>query len=133
MATQTTQSSKLNRPNFLRNVLIANIAFSTTFGVVFTFLSGAIATFAGVAWESYFQLLGIGLFGFAGFVFYTMRTLNPRLIWIVFALDIIWVISSYALLLLGLLPITDAAKWAFAFIADAVLVFGILEYIGLRR
>lgn len=129
----TTSTLSLNRPIFLRNVLIANVLFSITSGFIFAFLPHLIADFAGVDWIPYFQILGVSLFGFAGFVFYTARTLNPRFIWIVFALDAAWVLGSYLLLLIGVLPITDAAKWAFAFIADAVLIFAILEYVGLRR
>lgn len=129
----TTQATSLNRPAFMRNVLIANVVFSTTFGVLFTLAAGAIVDFTGVPWGLYYRALGIGLLAFAGFVFYTMRTLEPRLIWTVFVLDVAWVVGSYVLLVLNVLPITTAAKWAFAVIADAVLVFALLEWWGMRR
>ncbi|MEL7235229.1 MAG: hypothetical protein AAGK74_12075 [Chloroflexota bacterium] len=101
MATQT-----LPRPTFMRHVLTANVVFSVTFGVLFTFAAGMIADFAGAAWQPYYQALGIGLFAFAGFVFYTRQTLTPRFIWTVFALDVAWVVGSYVLLAFNLLPIT---------------------------
>ncbi|MEM6282921.1 MAG: hypothetical protein AAF787_12055 [Chloroflexota bacterium] len=123
----------LPRPAFMRHVLAANVAFSVTFAVLFTFVAGAVANFTDVAWQPYYRALGVGLFAFGAFVFYTRQTLNPRLIWTVFALDVAWVVGSYVLLVLNLLPVTTAAKWAFAGIADAVLVFAILEWWGMRR
>lgn len=133
--TEVTTTATQAKPQtaLIRNVLLANDLFSTAFGLLFLFGAGWVADFAGVAWEPYFRVLGIGLLLFAGFVFYTSRTLNRRLIWTVFALDVAWVVGSVLLLAFDLLPITVAAKWAFVFIADAVLVLVVLEYWGLRR
>lgn len=129
----TTGVQTSSRANFLRNVLIANDLFCTAFGLLFIFGAGAVADFAGVSWAPYFRLLGFGLLVFAGFVFYTAYTGNRRLARVIFWLDVAWVVGSYALLVLNVLPITNEAKWAFAFIGDAVLVFAILEYWALRQ
>jgi len=131
MTTQTLTT--FDRPNFIRAVLLANIAFCVTCAVIFTFFSGAVVTFTDAAWGPYYIALGVSLLAFGGFVAYTRHTLNRRLVWIVFALDAAWVVGSFALLAFNLLPITSGAKWAFAFIADAVLVFAVLEWWGLRR
>ncbi len=129
----TTQTLLFDRPNFMRAVLLANIAFCVTCAIIFTFFSGAVVQFTGAAWGPYYIALGVSLFAFGGFVAYTRHTLHRRLIWIVFALDTAWVVGSFALLGFNLLPITSGAKWAFALIADAVLVFAVLEWWGLRR
>ncbi|NDJ77735.1 MAG: hypothetical protein GYB65_15895 [Chloroflexi bacterium] len=127
-----TESQTLGKPAALRNILYANIAFCMTFVALFVFAAGPIADFADVAWEPYLRLLGIGLAGFAGYVFYAARTLERRLVWVVFALDVAWVVGSYVLLALDALPITTEAQWALAVIADAVLLFAVLEYWALR-
>ena len=123
----------LPRPALMRNILLANIAFCLTFAALFTFGASAVADFADVDWEIPIRLLGVDLFIFAGFVFYAMRTMNRRLIWAVFALDMAWVIGSCVLLAFDLLPVSTAAKWDIAFIADAVLGFALLELWALRR
>ena len=48
-------------------------------------------------------------------------------------LNFSWAALSYLGLLLGWFEVNTAGKWAIALVADAVFVFGILEFIGLRR
>lgn len=128
-----TQTLTFNRPQYMRQVLLANIGFCVTFAAIFTFAPGAVVSFTGAAWGPYYVALGVAVFAFAGFVAYTRHTLNRRLVWVVFALDMAWVVGSYVLLAFNVLPITLAAKWAFAILADAVLVLAVLEWWGLRR
>jgi len=47
--------------------------------------------------------------------------------------DLAWVLGSAVLVFANLVPFTTAGKWAIAIIADVVLVFAILQYVGLRR
>ncbi len=48
-------------------------------------------------------------------------------------LNLLFVAGVYAGLLLNLFPVSTAGKWAFAFVAEVVLIFAILEFVGLRR
>ena len=48
-------------------------------------------------------------------------------------LNIIWVIVSYAGLIFGWFSVNLAGKWAIALIAEAVMIFAIIEFIALRR
>jgi hypothetical protein len=47
--------------------------------------------------------------------------------------DLAWVVGSAVLIFANLVPFTTAGKWTIAIIADVVLVFAILQYVGLRR
>jgi hypothetical protein len=52
---------------------------------------------------------------------------------IIFALDILWVVGSILLLIADPLTLSNEGKWIVLILADAVGVFAVLEYFGLRR
>jgi hypothetical protein len=47
--------------------------------------------------------------------------------------DLAWVIASAGLIFANLVDFTTAGKWAIAILADVVLVFAIVQFVGLRR
>jgi hypothetical protein len=47
--------------------------------------------------------------------------------------DLVWVLGSAILIFTSLVPFTTAGKWAIAIVADIVLVFAVLQFVGLRR
>ena len=58
---------------------------------------------------------------------------DPRIVWAVIIVDLLWVADSAALLVTGWLPLTVAGQWIIAIVADVVLLFAIWQYFGLRR
>ena len=75
-----------------------------------------------------FMAYGLMLLYFAG------RGSNSRRIGqIAIVLNLLFVAGVYAGLLLNLFPVSTTGKWVFALVAEVVLIFAVLEYIGLRR
>ena len=118
---------------FLRRSLLANAAFSAVSGLVFIFAAGSIADRTGL--DDPLTLIIVGIF----LVFYAVglavNALRPIVNLIearvAIALDIVWVISSAVLIIIGFLNMTG--NWAAGILADLVLVFAICQFIGLRR
>ena len=138
MTTQVTTNTDVRdnpRSTFLTKVLRID--------GVFALLSGFILVIGGQAIADLFELdsslfmvvdgivfmaYGIMLLYFAG------RDSDSRAIGkVAIVLNMLFVVGIYAGLLLNLFPINTAGKWAFALVAEVVLIFAILEYVGLRR
>ncbi|MFQ5695930.1 MAG: hypothetical protein ACE5HB_08070, partial [Terriglobia bacterium] len=54
-------------------------------------------------------------------------------VWLIIALDVLWVAGSFGLLASPPPEMTTGGKWAIGMVADVVGVFAILQFIGLRR
>ena len=119
----------------LRGALRANAAFSGLSAIVLVGSSGAAASFLGAAEPVEMLSLGVQLGVFAVFLAWlSRRPAIPR--WpviVVIALDLLWVVSSAALLLSPPDPLTVGGRWAIGLVAGAVLVFADLQFFGLRR
>ncbi|NNL67935.1 MAG: hypothetical protein HKP30_16925 [Myxococcales bacterium] len=124
----------MNDPQrLLRNSLRANGAFSTLSGLAFTFGSGALASAFGLPDPRILFAVGLGLLGFAGcLAFVSSRPEIPtgtalQIVWA----DLAWVVGTVPLVALG--PLNGTGTIAALAIADVVLVFAILQYLGVRR
>ena len=121
--------------NLLRNALRGNALFSGLSGTVSLFAAQSLATFTGIQEPLIFVILGIVLILFAvDLVWIASReTIDRRIAWAVILLDVAWVAGSALILLFDLVPLTVAGRWTIALLAEAVAIFAILQYIGLRR
>ena len=82
------------------------------------------------------RMIGIGLLPFALFVFQIarQRPLNRRRAWVVVEMDLAWIVSSIAILLLRWPATTTVGGWwTIGVIAEIVAIFAILQVLGLRR
>jgi hypothetical protein len=52
-------------------------------------------------------------------------------VWIAVIMDTVWVTGSYVLIFI--VPFSVAGKWTIALIAELVLAFAILQWVGIRR
>jgi hypothetical protein len=131
MATQTLFSSN----TLLRRVLQADGLICAAFGLLLTFGASPVASFMGVS--STVPILALGLimavYGVGLFVLASRETIDRRLPIIVIMLNIAWVIGSAIVLAADLFGLTTGGRWAILFIADAVALLAIAEFIGLRR
>jgi hypothetical protein len=121
--------------SFLRNTLLGNSAFSFLSGFASIFFSRAIASFLGLSASWIILALGIGLILY-GIEIYAGARANPvhkGIATIAVYADFAWVLASAVLIFANLVDFTMAGKWAIAIIADIVLVFAILQFVGLRR
>jgi len=117
----------------LRSSLRANAGFSLLSGLVFSLGSESVARFLGSADPILVSSVGINLLGFAALLLYVAsREVVPLAIAmaIVWA-DLAWVIATVPVVALGLL--SSAGAWVAAGIADIVLIFAALQFLGIRR
>jgi len=116
----------------LRNALRANGAFSALSGLVFLLDAGGASAAAGLPGGA-LRGLGAGLLGFAGLLAFVSS--RPRIplataMAVVWA-DLLWVGGTVPVVLLDAL--SHAGSVAAIAIADVVLLFAILQYLGVRR
>ncbi len=119
----------------LRLALGGNAAFSTLSAVIFLVASQPIASFLGFLPTQQVFLLGVQLALFAVWLFSLSRQSMPSLrqVWVIIALDMLWVVGSVLVLLLPPATLTSGGKWAIALVADVVGLFAILQFVGLRQ
>ncbi len=119
----------------LRLALGGNAAFSTLSAVIFLAAAQPIASFLGFLPGKQVVFLGIQLGVFAAWLAWlSTRPAIPRWqVWLIIALDALWVAGSFPLLLASPPGLTVGGKWAIALVADVVGLFAILQFVGLRQ
>lgn len=120
---------------FLRRALQADSLFSGASGILLAVASQPLAAFLGLDNAFILVELGIALLLYAAALYWQagQETLNRWFTIAVIDLNILWVIGSVLLLFTNWVSFTSAGWWAVALVADAVAVFAILQYVGLRR
>ena len=131
----TTISSTQDKARLLRSALLGNSIFSLLSGLDFVLFSRPVATFLGLSSATVVLVMGVILIGYAYVIFRQGRIqlLNPSFAQFAIIADVLWVIGSAVLIFTDVAALTTAGKWAIAIIADVVLVFAVLQYVGLRR
>ena len=124
-----------NNSSLLRNALYGNSIFSFTSGLAFVLFSNAIATFLGLSASWVILALGAGLLLYGWQIYTAARAESINTGFAQFAVyaDLAWVLGSAVLIFTNFVAFTTPGKWGIAIIADIVLVFAILQYVGLRR
>ena len=125
----------INQSYFLKNALLSDSALSFISGVAFLLFSRAIAGFVGLPSSWIILALGIGFIIYAIELYLAAKSepVNTSIAKFAVYLNLAWVLGSAVLIFANLVHLTIAGKWAMAIIADVVLVFAILQYVGLRR
>jgi hypothetical protein len=77
--------------------------------------------------------MGISLLAFAVTLVVFARKKPIKLLdaWIAVILDIAWVIGSYPLLFV--VPFSTNGKWIVGIVAEVVMLFALLQWLGIRR
>jgi len=122
-----------NRQGLLRYALVGNASFSSITGLFIIVAHDWIAHLLGVRGNASLVGLGIGLLVFAATLLINARRPELRLAeaWAVVLMDLAWVAGSYVILLVA--PFTVEGKWVIAVVADLVLVFAVLQWVGIHR
>ena len=117
----------------LRLALRGNAAFSTLSGMTFLAASGSIAAFLGDIPSREIASVGASLLAFAAFlVWLSLRAPIPHgLVLGVIAGDLAWVVGTVLVLFAG--GFTSSGAIAAIAVANAVLAFAVLQWVGLRR
>ena len=124
-----------NNSYLLKNALFGNSAFSFISGLAAVLFSKAIANFLGLSVSWIILALGIGLilYGIEIFIAAKAEPVNKGVATFAVYADLAWVLGSAVLIFANLVDFTTAGKWVIAIVADIVLVFAILQFVGLRR
>ena len=127
-----TESAR-DRQRWLRYALIGNASFSTITGAFIVIAHDWTAHLLGLSGTANLIGLGIGLLIFAAALLINARRPELRLAeaWAVVLMDLAWVAGSYFILLVA--PFTVEGKWVIATVADLVLVFAMLQWMGIHR
>jgi hypothetical protein len=126
---------KEKRSSFLVKVLRTDGAFATFSGAILLLAAGPIAGLIELSSPLALALVGLILLGYGGFLLYfaAREPQNRTVAREAIVLNLLWVVGSYAGLLLGVFPVNTAGKWAIAIVAEAVALFAILESVALWR
>jgi len=127
-----TESAR-DRQGLLRYALVGNATFSSITGLFIIVAHDWIAHLLGVGGSAGMIGLGIGLLVFAATLLINARRPELKLTdaWAVVLMDLGWVAGSYILVLVA--PFTPEGRWVIAAVADLVLVFAVLQWMGIHR
>lgn len=125
----------VQKSSLLRSALYGNSAFSFASGLAFLLFSKAISAFLGITASWIILVLGISLvlYGIEILLAARAEPVHTGIAKFAVYADLAWVIASAGLIFANLVDFTTAGKWAIAILADVVLVFAIVQFVGLRR
>jgi len=117
----------------LHKALIGNALFSTVSGLIILFAQKWVLGILGRANSISLAILGVALIVFAAALVINARKQKIKLsdAWTAVLLDLAWAVGSFALILF--VPFSAGGKWAVAGVAEVVILFALLPFVGLRR
>jgi hypothetical protein len=121
------------RQRLLKRALTGNAVFSVISGVAILSANRWLVTLLGLSDKVSLSILGVSLIVYALVLFFNARRPQIKITdaWIAVVMDAVWVVGSY--LLIFLVPFSLGGKWVVALVAELVLAFAILQWLGIRR
>lgn len=125
--------SNEERQRLLKKALTGNALFSILSGVAILFANRWLVRFLGLPETVSLVILGVGLIGYAATLLLNARrpTIKMTDAWVAVIMDLVWVVGSYVLI--TVVPFSVGGKWVIASVAELVLAFAILQWLGIRR
>ena len=121
---------------FLRRALQGNAGFSALSALLFILAAKPVGIFLGPVPPWMLVGAGIGLLGYAAWLWHNAGRPEVNRLGAMLAVagDLLWVGgSAAALLYANVLGLTRGGMWAVAIVAEVVLVFAVLQFLGLRK
>jgi hypothetical protein len=117
----------------LRKALLGNALFSTLSGLAILFAQGWLLRILGLSNNVSLSILGIVLIVFAAALVVNARRRKVKTsdAWMAILMDVAWVIASYVLIFV--VPFSTGGKWVVGAVAELVLLFAVLQFMGIRR
>ncbi len=121
------------RQGLLKKALTGNAVFSVVSGVAILFANRWLAKFLGLPDKANLAILGLSLIVYAAILWFNARRPKIKIsdAWIAVIMDAVWVVGSYTLILM--VPFSVSGKWVVALVAEVVLAFAVLQWLGIRR
>ena len=117
----------------LKKALAGNAVFSGLSGLTILFGNRWLVRILGLPEKVSLAILGISLLVYAGLLWRNAR--GPKIkitdAWVAVVMDALWVVGSYALILV--IPFSVTGKWVVALVAELVLAFAIWQWLGIRK
>jgi hypothetical protein len=119
----------------VRSILYGNAIFSGGSGLLFILASRPVARFIGIDMPVAILVLGIGLAGYAAFIYINAARPAISRSFVLTAVigDSLWVLLSIILLLTGWVPFSVTGQWAVGIVAAIVDVFATLQWFEWRK
>ncbi len=117
----------------LKKALTGNAVFSVISGVAILIANRWLVKFLGLPDQVSLALLGISLIIYAVLLWLSARKAKIKITraWVAIVMDVVWVVGSYALIVV--VPFSVGGKWVVALVAELVLAFAVLQWMGVRR
>lgn len=123
-----------DRSGFLRLALKLDALASGAVGLVLLAGGPALAELLGIPANLLWPLgLFLAAYAVAVWLVGSPQVINRMAVWAVVGVNLLWVVDSVTLVVLGWLPLTTLGVAFVLAQAAAVLVFADLQYLGLRR
>ena len=121
-----------DRTSMLRKALMGNALFSTVSGLIILFAQRWVLGILGLS-NINLYILGGGLIIFAATLVINARKQKLKVsdAWTAVLMDLAWVVGSGVLIFT--IPFSVQGKWVVAGVAELVLLFAVLQFVGLRR
>jgi hypothetical protein len=121
------------RQGLLKKALTGNAVFSVVSGVAILFANRWLVKFLGLPDKISLAILGVSLIVFAAILWLNARrpTIKITDAWIAVIMDAVWVMGSYVLIFV--VPFSVGGKWVVALVAELVLAFAIVQWLGIRK
>ena len=121
------------RTCLLRKALLGNALFSALSGLTLLFAQKSVLRILGLFNRVSLVVLGVGLIIFAATLVVNARRQRVKTsdAWVAVLMDVAWVLASYVLIFI--LPFSMEGKWVIGVVAELVLLFAILQFMGIRR
>jgi len=123
------------RQGLLKKALTGNALFSVISGAAILLANRWLVKFLGLPDQVSLALLGISLLVYAILLWLNARKAKIRITgaWVAIVMDVVWVVASYALIVVVPFPFSVGGKWVVALVAELVLAFAVLQWMGVRR
>jgi len=121
------------RQGLLKKALTGNAVFSVVSGVAILFANRWLVKFLGLPDKVSLAILGVSLIVYAVILWLNARRPKIKITdaWIAVIMDAVWVIGSYVLIFV--VPFSVGGKWVVALVAELVLAFAIVQWLGIRK
>ena len=123
------------RATTLKTALLSNALFSVLSVLIFIIFSPSVAELMGIGQPVIYQILGVGLLGFAGVVAWTgtREPIDTLLAALISIADFAWVVGTLILITVALGALQPAGIGVLLAIAAIVLFFGVRQLQGIGK